>query len=182
MKNFFAIMAFRDERLDVLFRLISKDEIEAAVGIFLGIGMVALVSKSIDDNFLLAPFGATSIIAFFKYDSEFAQPRNIILGYLITSVVGVLTVYTLGHNWFSYALGVAVAMLIKVQCNAVHPPSAAMPIILIQIKESTMIGYLIYEAMPGLVLLVAVAIIYNRYILHKDYPLWRSKISEVEKS
>ena len=79
-------------------------------------------------------------------------------------------------------LAVAVAMLIKVQCNAVHPPSAAMPIILIQIKESTMLGYLIYEAMPGLVLLVAVAVIYNRYVLHKDYPLWRNTTSEVEKS
>ena len=45
-----------------------------------------------------------------------------------------------------------------------------------------MIGYLIYEAMPGLVLLVAVAVIYNRYVLHKDYPLWRSKTSEMEKS
>lgn len=170
------------KRLDGFLILIGKDDIEAAVGIFLGIGMVALVSKSIDDNLLLAPFGATSIIAFLKYDSEFAQPRNIILGYLITSTVGVLTVYALGHNWFSYALGVAVAMLIKVQCNAVHPPSAAMPIILIQIKESTMLGYLIYEAMPGLVLLVAVAVIYNRYVLHKDYPLWRNTTSEMEKS
>lgn len=175
-------MTSRDQRLDVLLILINKEEIEAAVGIFLGIGMVALVSKSIDDNLLLAPFGATSIIVFLKYDSEFAQPRNIILGYLITSIVGVLTVYILGHNWFAYALSVSSAMLIKVEYNAVHPPSAAMLIILIQIKESTMIGYLIYEAMPGLILLVAVAIIYNRYILHKDYPLWRTKVSEVEKS
>lgn len=164
------------------FRLIRKEDIEAAVGIFLGIGMVALVSKSIDDNLLLAPFGATSIIAFLKYDSEFAQPRNIILGYFITSVVGVLTVYVLGHNWFSYALAVSLAMLVKVQCNAVHPPSAAMPIILIQTKESTMLGYLIYEAAPGLILLVAVAIIYNRYVLCKNYPLWRNKISEMGKS
>lgn len=41
-----------------------RDEILAAIGIFLGIGTVSLVAKSIDNNILLAPFGATSIIAF----------------------------------------------------------------------------------------------------------------------
>ena len=41
-----------------------KDEILSAIGIFFGIGIVALVSKSIDNNLLLAPFGATSIIFF----------------------------------------------------------------------------------------------------------------------
>ena len=42
-----------------------KDELLSAIGIFFGIGIVALVSDSIDDNLLLAPFGATSIIAFY---------------------------------------------------------------------------------------------------------------------
>ena len=85
-----------------------KDEILSAIGIFFGIGIVALVSKSIDNNLLLAPFGATSIIAFLLYDSEYAQPRTIILGYIITSIVGILMAYILGHNWIVYALGVAI--------------------------------------------------------------------------
>ena len=107
-----------------------KDEILSAIGIFFGIGIVALVSKSIDNNLLLAPFGATSIIAFLLYDSEYAQPRNIILGFFITSIVGILMAYILGHNWIVYALGVAIAMLVKSWFKAIHPSSSAMQIIL----------------------------------------------------
>ena len=68
-----------------------RDEILAAIGIFLGIGTVSLVAKSVDNNILLAPFGATSIIAFLLYDSEYAQPRNIILGYIIFKGVSAIS-------------------------------------------------------------------------------------------
>lgn len=149
-----------------------KEEILSAIGIFFGIGIVALVSKSIDDNLLLAPFGATSIIAFLLYDSEYAQPRNIILGYIITSIVGILVVYILGHNWIVYALGVAIAMLVKSWFKAIHPPSAAMPIILLKANEQGIIYYFLVDVIPGICLLVFIAVIYNRFILHRDYPLW----------
>lgn len=149
-----------------------KDEILSAIGIFFGIGIVALVSKSIDTNLLLAPFGATSIIAFLLYDSEYAQPRNIILGYIITSIVGILMAYILGHNWIVYALGVAIAMLVKSWFKAIHPPSAAMPIILLKANEQGIINYFLFDVIPGICLLVFIAIVYNRFILHRDYPLW----------
>lgn len=149
-----------------------KDEILSAIGIFFGIGIVALVSKSIDNNLLLAPFGATSIIAFLLYDSEYAQPRNIILGYIITSIVGILMAYILGHNWIVYVLGVAIAMLVKSWFKAIHPPSAAMPIILLKVNEQGIINYFLFDVIPGICLLVFIAIVYNRFILHRDYPLW----------
>ncbi len=155
--------------------MIKKDDILSAIGIFCGIGLVSYVARSIDNNLLLAPFGATSIIAFLTPDSEFAQPRNIILGYCITSSVGLTAIYLLGHNWFSYALAVAIAMLVKVAFNAVHPPSAAMPIILLQDNDSGVLAYVLFDVLPGLLLLVSTAIIYNRYLLHKDYPVWRRK-------
>lgn len=150
-----------------------KDELLSAIGIFFGIGIVALVSDSIDDNLLLAPFGATSIIAFLLYDSEYAQPRNIILGYIITSIVGILIAHILGHNWIVYALGVAIAMLVKSWFKAIHPPSAAMPIILLKANEQGIVHYFLFDVVPGICLLVLIAIIYNRFILHRDYPLWR---------
>ncbi len=155
--------------------MIRKEELTAAVGIFIGIGLVALISTSLDDNLLLAPFGATSVIAFLVSDSEFAQPRNIILGYILTSITGIAVVFFLGNSWYDYALGVAAAMLVKSLFNAVHPPSAAMPIILIQINGNvdSIIYYVYADVLPGLFILVLSAVVYNKYILHKDYPLWR---------
>ena len=149
-----------------------KEEILSAIGIFLGIGIVSLVSKSVDDNILLAPFGATSIIAFLLCETEYAQPRNIILGYIITSLVGIIVVFLLGHSWLVYALAVALSMLVKSWFKAIHPPSAAMPIILIKANEQGIIHYFLADVLPGIFILVLVAVIYNRYILQKDYPIW----------
>lgn len=155
---------------------ITINELAAAFGIFLGIGLVAFVSKSTDDNLLLAPFGATSVIAFLVPESDFAQPRNIILGYTITSAVGLSAAFVIGHNWFSYALAVAAAMLVKSLFNAVHPPSAAMPIILLHSSENGILYYVLHDVLPGICLLVFVAIIYNKYVRRLNYPWWtRSK-------
>lgn len=159
---------------------ISKDDLKSAIGIFWGIGLVAAVAESVDDNLLLAPFGATSIIAFLTPEAKFAQPYNIVVGYTITSLVGLIVGYTLGNDWATYALAVSTAMIIKVLFNAVHPPSAAMPIILINAANngSSIISYVAYDVLPGLLLLVGAAIIYNHFILHRDYPIWhRSNIS-----
>ena len=48
--------------------------------------------------------------------------------------------YILGHNWIVYALGVAIAMLVKSWFKAIHPPSAAMPIILLKANEQGIIN------------------------------------------
>lgn len=80
--------------------------------------------------------------------------------------------YILGHNWIVYALGVAIAMLVKSWFKAIHPPSAAMPIILLKANEQGIINYFLVDVIPGICLLVFIAIVYNRFILHRDYPLW----------
>lgn len=156
--------------------MIDRDEINASVGIFLGIGLVAFLANSWDDKLLLAPFGATSVIAFLASDGEFAQPRNIVLGYILTSLVGTAILYFIGVNWYAYALAVSLAMIAKSLFHAVHPPSAAMPIILLHANANESVYEVLYyvftEVLPGLLILVAVAIIYNRFILHKDYPFW----------
>lgn len=155
------------------FHKLEKSDFQAAFGIMLGIGMVSGLSSSVEYNFLLAPLGATSVIAFLAYDSEFAAPRNIVGGYCATSVVGVGTALFLGHTWWSYALGVALAMLIKRALGVVHPPSAAVPIIIISMEDrQAMLEFALESVLPGVLVLAATAVVYNRYILKLDYPLW----------
>lgn len=144
----------------------------AAFGATIGIGAVAALSSSMEYNFLLAPFGATSIIAFLTYDSDFARPKNILGGYIVTSVIGVGVAVLLGHSWWTYALGVGLAMLAKVLLRVVHPPSAAMPILLIHANESNLMEFVVESVFPGLLLLVMIAVVYNRYILRNGYPIW----------
>lgn len=149
-----------------------RDTLLAVVGATIGIGAVAAVSSSIEYNILLAPFGATSIIVFLTHDSNFARPKNILGGYIVTSIIGVAVAGLLGHSWWSYALGVGLAMWVKVLLRVVHPPSAAMPILLLHANETDLLVYVAESVIPGLLLLIAIAIIYNRYILRNGYPIW----------
>lgn len=125
-----------------------------------------------ESHFLLAPFGATGVIAFLTHDSEFAAPKNIFCGYLITSVIGVAVAFLLGHSWWTYAFGVAAALLLKKACNTVHPPSAAMPILLISIEDQKLLQFALESVLPGLLVLIFTAIVYNRYLIKNGYPLW----------
>lgn len=152
---------------------LKKTDWQAGLGIIMAIGLVSGLANSIHYDLLLAPFGATSIIAFAAPKSEFAAPRNIIGGYVLTVLVGVGIALTLGHNWWTYALGVAAAMLLKKTFNVMHPPSAAIPIIIININNDyAMLEFAIESVLPGLLLLVLIAVIYNRFILKNGYPVW----------
>lgn len=155
------------------FKNITKKDLQAAFGVFISIGAVSAVSISVEHSILLAPFGATSVIAFLTHSSEFAAPRNIIGGYVVTSIAGVGIAFFLGHSWWTYALGVALALLLKRIAGVVHPPSAAMPIILINTEDGRLLDFAICSVLPGLIVLVAVAILYNRYLLGNKYPVWK---------
>lgn len=152
---------------------LQKADWQAAFGIVLAIGCVSGLADSMHYDLLLAPFGATSVIAFAAYQSNFAAPRNIIGGYVVTSLIGVGTALLLGHTWWTYALGVAAAMLVKKWLNVMHPPSAAIPIIIINISnDAAMLEFALGSVLPGLSVLVTTAVIYNRFILKNGYPLW----------
>lgn len=74
---------------------LKKTDWQAGLGIIMAIGLVSGLANSIHYDLLLAPFGATSIIAFAAPKSEFAAPRNIIGGYVLTVLVGVGIALTL---------------------------------------------------------------------------------------
>lgn len=143
------------------------------MGIGIAIGLVAGISSSLQYHFLLAPFGATAVIAFLLSDTPAAAPKRILGGYLVTSIIGVGVAIVLGHSWWTYALGVALAMLIKKMLDVVHPPSAAVPILLISLDEGKLFEFVADDLLPGLAVLVGVAIVYNRYIVRNGYPLWK---------
>jgi CBS-domain-containing membrane protein len=69
---------------------------------------------------LIAPFGATCILAFGVPDSPLAQPRNIIGGHLIAGIVGLCCLYWVGDSIFSMSLGVGISFAIMQLTKTVH--------------------------------------------------------------
>ena len=68
-----------------------KKSIIAGIFSILTIGVLSILTyKSQYGVFLIASFGSTMVLLYGYPESPFAQPKNIILGHLITSVVGVI--------------------------------------------------------------------------------------------
>ena len=58
-------------------------------------------------------------------DAPLSQPRNVIFGHTLSAMVGVATFMLFGLNWWSPALGIALALVIMLLTKTTHPPGGA---------------------------------------------------------
>lgn len=108
---------------------------------------------------LIAPFGASCLLVFGFPDGFFSQPRNVLGGHLLSSLVALLCLRVLGPTWWSMALAVATAVAAMMWLRVVHPPAGANPVIIFMTQPSW--DYLLYPTLTGALLIVVVALIYN---------------------
>jgi CBS-domain-containing membrane protein len=151
----------------------------SAVGSFLGILSVYLVSHLQDLHleqslFLVGSFGASAVLLYGIPTSPYAQPRNLILGHLLSAVVGVSCTILLGDNlMIAAALAVSLAIVIMHISRSIHPPGGATALIAV-VGGSNIhaMGYW-YVVTPiglGAVLMLIVALLVNNLSPHRRYP------------
>lgn len=93
--------------------LLNEEKISFSKNTFIGCGvffcdiLIYGIIAYYWENAYYTTLGATCVIAFVIPDSIFAHPRNIIGGYLVPGIVGLLILATLGLSPLSYALSVA---------------------------------------------------------------------------
>ncbi len=135
------------------------------------IGVLALLTyKSTLGYFIAASFGSSMVLLFGFPDSPFAQPKNVFFGHLLTAVVGVIFVHLIPLPiYMNIALGVGFGVCLMILFNVVHPPAGGNPIIVI--IGSASYDYLINPIIFGSIIILLLAILINKYILKKNYPL-----------
>ena len=147
-----------------------KRSILAGLFSILTIGILSILTYKTEYGvFLIASFGSTMVLLYGYPESPFAQPKNIILGHLITSLVGIiflnfvnLPIYLLLP--FSVGFGVMLMIALKVT----HPPAGGNPIIIIM--GSVSYDYLLIPVILGSVIVVVFGIVLNKFVLKKEYP------------
>ena len=103
-------------------------------------------------------------------ESPFAQPKNVFFGHLLTALVGVLFVNFIPLPiYMSIAFAVGIGVFLMILLNVVHPPAGGNPIIVI--IGSASYDYLINPIIFGCIIILLLAIIINRYLLQRNYPL-----------
>ena len=135
------------------------------------IGILTILTyKSTLGYFLAGSFGSSMVLLFGFPESPFAQPKNVFFGHLITALVGVIFVnYIPLPIYINIALAVGTGIFFMILLNVVHPPAGGNPIIVI--IGSASYDYLISPIIFGCILILLLAILINKLILKKNYPL-----------
>ncbi len=132
--------------------------------------LTVLTYKSAFGLFLAGSFGSSMVLLFGFPESPFAQPRNVFFGHLVTTLVGVIFVNLIPLPiYISIALAVGFGIFFMILLNVVHPPAGGNPIMVI--IGSVSYDYLVFPIILGCFIIILLAIIINKLILKKNYPL-----------
>ncbi len=132
--------------------------------------LTVLTYKSTLGYFIAASFGSSMVLLYGFPESPFAQPKNVFFGHLLTALVGVIIVHFISLPiYINIAVGVGAGVALMILFNVVHPPAGGNPIIVI--IGSASYDYLINPIIFGSIIILSLAIIVNKYVLKKNYPL-----------
>ena len=132
--------------------------------------LTVLTYKSTLGYFLAGSFGSSMVLLFGFPESPFAQPKNVFFGHLVTTLVGIIFVnYIPLPIYINIALAVGAGVFLMILLNVVHPPAGGNPIMVI--IGSASYEYLINPIIFGCIIILLLAILINKYLLKKNYPL-----------
>ena len=117
---------------------------------------------------LVFSFGSSALILFVFHDSEFAQPKNIFFGHLISIIIGVLINKFIGISFISLGLSVGVCVSVMTYLKIVHPPAAANP--LIALFADVSYDFILFPIISGSIILILVSFFINKFVLGRKYP------------
>ena len=145
------------------------------IAILAYITYLSILSASNYGLWLAASFGASVVVVFGYPNNEFAQPKNVVLGLLLCTLIGIIfvTLFEVSQERiiFFLALGLAVgiSVMLMMAFKITHPPAGGNTIVVMIAQDS--FQFLIFPILVGSITIVIGGIVYNRFILKKKYPL-----------
>ncbi|WP_424990765.1 HPP family protein [Fluviibacterium sp. S390] len=158
-------------------RVSAFEAMRAGLGALIGLGLTGLflLSPQIDTElglYLVAPFGASSVLLFAVPNSPLAQPWSAIVGNTVAAIVGVAVCLSVPDPALRIALAVGLAITATILCRAVHPPAGAVAMTAAMSPEAIAQQGFWFALVPiavGTIALVVMAAIYAR-LTGRRYP------------
>ncbi|MGA0616138.1 HPP family protein [Paracoccus sp. KR1-242] len=154
-----------------------REAVRAGFGAILGLlaAGLFLLAPSVDIRlglYLIAPFGATSVLVFAAPNSPLAQPWSAIMGNVVAALVGIATCMVIADPVIRVSVAVGLAITAMILIRALHPPGGAVAMTAALSPEATLkLGW--YFALApvacGTIALVLVAVVYAR-LTGRRYP------------
>ncbi|MNB67292.1 HPP family protein [compost metagenome] len=149
-------------------KAVPRNAFAGFLGGLVTIGLLLYLSDLTSVLWIMAPFGASCVLAFGVWDAPLAQPRNIIGGHLISTFIGLLFYHSFGQGVWVTGLAAGTAIAAMMLTRTTHPPAGADPILVIMAGSGW--SYLLSPVLLGSIIVVIVALIVNNLYKDREYP------------
>lgn len=158
----------------------ATEAVRGGIGALVGLLLTGLfvLSPQVDLSlglFLVAPFGATSVLVFAVPNSPLAQPWPAIVGNTLAALIGIAVCKLVADPTLRIALAVGLAITVTTLARALHPPAGAVAMTAALSPETVEnLGFLfaLTPVAAGTTVLIVIAALYAR-LTGRRYPLRR---------
>jgi CBS-domain-containing membrane protein len=140
------------------------------VGSALAIGLVATLVAWTRQPLLLGSLGASCVFLFGLPEAPFSQPRNVVVGHLLSSLIGLICLKAIGPQPWALGLALGLAVVGMFSTRTVHAPAGSNPVIVFMTQPDWV--FLFVPTLVGAVGVVLVALVFNNAVRPGRYPLY----------
>jgi len=141
----------------------------AGVGGALAIGIMEWFSLNSRYPLAAIPFATSIVLVMGAPEAEPAQPRAVIGGHVVSTLVGLAVLKLTGPNAWAAALAVGLAILAMYLTATFHPPAGIDPLLVI--ANNLAWTFLFVPVLAGAVLLTLFAYVWHRLLRRRHWPL-----------
>lgn len=134
---------------------LSTESLIAGIGAFVGLSFIGMIAQSVHQMLIIAPFGATAVLLFSAPESPFSKPWNVLVSYLISTVIGFLILHFSSGDWLSIGFGFGIVIMLMHTFKAIHPPAGANFLI---VTQGHLTFFLLWPLLAGLLTLIIIGI------------------------
>jgi CBS-domain-containing membrane protein len=142
--------------------------VAGAAGGAVAIGLMEMLSDHAAFPLMFVPFATSIVLVTGTPDAEPAQPRALVGGHLISTVVGLLTLSITGASPWAAAFAVGLAMVAMHATRSFHPPAGIDPLIVV--AQDMTWSFLIAPVAVGALLLACFAWSWHNLVRREAWP------------
>lgn len=117
---------------------------------------------------VIIPFATSIVLVIGSPEVETAQPRALVGGHVVSTLVGLLVLKITGPQAWAAAMAVGLAVLAMSISATFHPPAGINPLLVVSNNLSA--SFLIAPVLVGALLLTAFALVWHRYVGRRPWP------------
>lgn len=164
------VQKFRGQSAPLPPRLPAGQIALAGLGAALAIAFVGVLASVSHQPLLLGSLGASCVFLFGLPEAPFSQPRNVIAGHALSSLIGLLFLTAFGPQTWALSLALGTAVVVMSATRTVHAPAGSNPVIVFMTQPDW--RFLVTPTLLGALGVVLIAVLFHSVVRPGRYPLY----------